>query len=57
MRNMNKAEKEYQDFMIKLIDKANEVHKDFEKLSPENQSRVMQDARCLALIKLGEGIK
>ena len=54
---MNKAEKEYQNFMIKLIDKANEVHKDFDKLSPENQAREMQDARCLALIKLGEGIK
>ena len=57
MRNMNKTEKEYQDFMIKLIDKANEVHRDFEKLSSANKIRVMQDARCLALIKLGEGIK
>lgn len=54
---MNKTEKEYQDFMIKLIDKANEVHRDFEKLSAENKARVMHDARCLALIKLGEGIK
>ena len=45
------------EFMIKLIDKANEVQRDFEKLSPENQARVMQDARCLALIKLGEAIK
>ena len=54
---MNKAEIEYQEFMIKLIDKANEVHKDFEELSLENKARVMQDARCLALIKLGEGIK
>lgn len=54
---MNKTEKEYKDFMIKLIDKANEVHRDFEKLSAENKARVMQDARCLALIKLGEVIK
>lgn len=54
---MYKTEKEYQDFMIKLIDKVNEVHKDFEKLSPENKVRVMHDARCLALIKLGESIK
>lgn len=54
---MNKTEKEYQEFMMKLIDKANEVQRDFEKLSPENKVRVMQDARCLALIKLGKGIK
>lgn len=54
---MNNTEKEYQEFMIKLIDKANEVQRDFEKLSLENKARVMQDARCLALVKLGEGIK
>lgn len=54
---MNKTEREYQEFMIKLIDKANEVQRDFEKLSPENQVRVMQDTRCLTLIKLCEGIK
>ena len=54
---MNKTEREYQEFMIKLINKANEVQRDFEKLSPENQARVMRDARCLALIKLGEAIK
>lgn len=53
---MNENEKEYQEFVIKLIDKANEVHKDFEKLSPENKERVMNDARYLALIKLGENI-
>lgn len=55
--NMNEIEKEYQEFVIKLINKANEVHKDFEKLSPENKERVMNDARYLALMKLGESIK
>jgi hypothetical protein len=54
---MNEIEKEYQEFVIKLINKANEVHKDFEKLSPENKERVMNDARYLALMKLGESIK
>lgn len=54
---MREIEKEYQQFIIKLIDKANEVHKDFEKLSPENKDRVMKDARYWALIKLGESIK
>ena len=54
---MNENEKEYQEFVIKLIDKANEVHKDFEKLSPENKERVMNDTKYLALIKLGENIK
>ena len=48
------SEKEYQDFMFKLIDKANEVQKDFEKLSPENKQRIMNDARYLAILKLGE---
>ena len=51
---MDKLEKEYQEFIIKLIDRANEVQKDFEKLSPENQERIIHDARYLALIKLGE---
>ena len=55
--NINEIEKEYQEFVIKLIDKANEVHKDFDKLSPKNKERVMKDARYLALIKLGESIK
>lgn len=54
--NINEIEKEYQEFVIKLIDKANEVQKDFEKLSPENKERVMNDARYLALIKLGKNI-
>lgn len=53
---MNENEKEYQEFVIKLIDKANEVHKDFEKLSPENKERVMNNAIYLAVIKLGENI-
>ena len=51
---MNKTEKEYQEFIAKLIDKANEVQKDFEKLSPENKERIMNDARYLLLLKLGE---
>ncbi len=55
--NMNEIEKEYQEFVIKLIDKANEVQKDFEKLSSENKERVMKDAKYLAIIKLGESIK
>lgn len=54
---MNKTEKEYQEFMIKLIDKANEVKRDFEKLSPENKDRIMSDARYLAIIELGKCLK
>ena len=54
---MNNIEKEYQEFMIKLLDKANELHRDFEKLSTENKARVMQDARYLALVKLFESTK
>lgn len=57
MMSMTEIEKEYQEFVIKLIDKANEVHKDFEKLSPENKERVINDARYLALMKFGESIK
>ena len=53
----NKTEQEYQEFIIKLIDKANEVQKDFEKLSPENKERIMSDTKYLALMKLGEIIK
>ncbi len=55
--SMHEIEKEYKEFVIKLMDKANEVQKDFDKLSPENKERVMKDARYLALIKLGESIK
>ena len=54
---MNKIEKEYQEFVIKLIDKTNEVQKDFEKLSPENKIRIMNDARYLALVELGKSLK
>lgn len=54
---MNKIEKEYQEFVLKLIDKANEINKDFEKLLPENKARVMNDARYLALIELGKSLK
>ena len=51
---MDKTEKEYKEFIIKLIDKANEVQKDFEKLSLENKERVKNDARYMLLLKLGE---
>lgn len=54
---MNNIEREYQEFMIKLLDKANEVQRDFERLSPENKARVMQDARYVALVKLFESAK
>lgn len=54
--NMNEIEKEYQEFMVKLIEKANEIQKDFGKLSPENKERVMKDTKYWALIKLGESI-
>ena len=47
---MNKTEKEYQEFMVKLIDKAKEVNRDFEKLSSENKARVMNDTRYLAIV-------
>lgn len=49
---MNKAEKEYQEFMVKLIDKASEVKRDFDNLSPETQARVLQDARFITIMKL-----
>lgn len=51
---MDTTEKEYQEFIVKLIDKANDLQKDFEKLSPENKQRIMNDARYLAILKLGE---
>lgn len=54
---MNKTEIEYREFIMKLIDKANEIQKDFEKLSPENKDRIINDARYLALVKLSENIK
>ena len=54
---MDKTEKEYQEFVTKLINKANEVQKDFEKLSPKNKERIMNDTRYLALMKFGEIIK
>ena len=54
---MNSNEKEYQQFMIKLSDKAKEIHKDFEKLSLENKMRIMQDVRYLAIIELGKSLK
>ena len=49
---MDKFEKEYQEFMVKLADKVNEVQKDLANLSPETQSRVLQDARYIAIMQL-----
>ena len=49
---MVKFEKEYQEFMVKLADKVNEVQKDLANLSPETQSRVLQDARYIAIMQL-----
>lgn len=49
---MDKFEKEYQEFMVKLADKINEVQKDLANLSPETQSRVLQDARYIAIMQL-----
>lgn len=45
--NVKEIEKEYQEFVIKLIDKTNEVQKNFDKLSPENKECVMKDAGLL----------
>lgn len=49
---MDKFEKEYQEFMVKLADKVNEVQKDLANSSPETQSRVLQDARYIAIMQL-----
>lgn len=54
---MNRNEKEYQEFMIKLSDKAKKIHEDFEKLSPENKMRIMQNVRYLAIIELGKSLR
>ena len=41
--------KEYNEFMLKLVDKANELRKDFNNLSLENQARVKKDISNIAL--------
>lgn len=38
--------------MIKLMNKAKEVHDDFETLSYENQKRVGQDVNFFAVVEL-----
>ena len=50
-------EKEYQEFMIKLMNKAKEVHDDFETLSYENQKRVEQNANFFAVVELLKAIE
>lgn len=49
-------EKEYQEFMIKLLNKAKEIRDDFDKLSHENQKRVEQNINCFAAIELLKNI-
>ena len=46
---MTEREKEYNEFMLKLADKANELRKDFNNLSLENQVRVKKDISNMAL--------
>ena len=40
-------EKEYNEFMTKMVQKAFEVNNDFQKLSPNNQKRVNQEMQAL----------
>jgi len=47
--NKTEREKEYNEFMLKLADKANELRKDFNNLSLENQARVKKDISNMAL--------
>lgn len=54
---MINPEKEYQEFMIKLINKAKEVHDDFEKLSYENKKRVEQNIDYFAVVELLKSIE
>ena len=49
---MNQSEKEYQEFMMKLSKKANEVRRDFDNLSEENKERIRNDVSYLAIIEL-----
>ena len=54
---MINQEKEYQEFMIKLMNKAKEVHDDFEKLSCENKKRIEQNANHFAVVELLKSIE
>lgn len=54
---MNQSEKEYQEFMMKLSKKANEVRRDFDNLSEENKERIRNDVSYLAIIELLKNTK
>ncbi|MEE1115344.1 MAG: hypothetical protein UH851_00595 [Clostridia bacterium] len=49
---MDELEKEYISFMLKLSDKAKEVKKDFDKLSPQNKERIKNDVSYIAILEL-----
>ena len=49
---MDELEKEYISFMVKLSDKASEVKKDFDKLSPQNKERIKNDVSYIAILEL-----
>ena len=49
---MDELEKEYISFMVKLSDKAKEVKKDFDKLSPQNKERIKNDVSYIAILEL-----
>ena len=49
---MDELEKEYTSFMVKLSDKAKEVKKDFDKLSPQNKERIKNDVSYIAILEL-----
>lgn len=49
---MDELEKEYISFMAKLSDKAKEVKKDFDKLSPQNKERIKNDVSYIAILEL-----
>lgn len=39
-------EKEYNEFMAKMVQKSLEINDDFKKLSPDNQTRVNQEMQA-----------
>ena len=46
----NREEQEYNEFMAKLLKKGKEVSDDYQKLSPENQQRIMNTIiECLGI--------
>ena len=46
---MTDYEKEYNEFMTKLADKAKEIQQDFNKLSPQNQKRIEKEISNIAI--------